>query len=100
MGAAFTGSPYLDQRRPEGRGRQAGKYPAVVALASAGLLVTGTSGQLGIDGPHVSQDRDVRRGSRADQAEVCTQLAHRTFELGCGELPDIVVAGHAISKTQ
>jgi hypothetical protein len=48
----------------------------------------------------VSQDRDVRRGIRADQAEVCAQLAHRKFKLGRGELPDIVVAGHAISKTQ
>jgi hypothetical protein len=71
-----------------------------VALASAGLLVTGTSGQFGVDCPHVSQDRDVRRGIRADQAEVCVQFAHRKFKLGRGELPDIVVAGHAISKTQ
>jgi hypothetical protein len=46
-------------------------YPAVVALAYIGLLVTGTSGQLGVDCLHVSQDRDVRRGIRADQAEVC-----------------------------
>jgi hypothetical protein len=65
-----------------------------------GLLVTGTSGQLGVDRPHVSQDRDVRRGIRADQAEVCAQLAHRKLKPGRRELPDIVVAGHAISKTQ
>jgi hypothetical protein len=71
-----------------------------VALASAGLLVTGTSSQLGVDCPHVSQDRNVRRGIWADQAEICAQVAHRTLKLGSGELPDIVVAGHAISKTQ
>jgi hypothetical protein len=71
-----------------------------VALASAGLLVTGTSGQLGVDCPHLSQDRNVPRGIRADQAEVCAQLAHRKFKPGRGELPDIMVAGHAISKTQ
>jgi hypothetical protein len=71
-----------------------------VALASAGLLVTGTSGQFGVDCPHVSQDRNVRRGIRVDQAEVCAQVAHRTLKVGRGELPDIVVAGHAISKTQ
>jgi len=71
-----------------------------VALASAGLLVTGTSGQLGVDCPHVSQNRNVRRGIRADQAKVCAQLAHPKLKLGRGELPDIVVAGHAISKTQ
>jgi hypothetical protein len=71
-----------------------------VALASAGLLVTGTSGQLGVDCPHLSQDRNVHRGIRADQAEVCAQLAHRKFKPGRGALPDIVVAGHAISKTQ
>jgi hypothetical protein len=65
-----------------------------------GLLVTGTSGQLGVDRPHVSLDRDVRRGIRADQAEVCAQVAHRELKLGRGEPPDIVVAGHAISKTQ
>jgi hypothetical protein len=75
-------------------------YPAVVALAYIGLLVTGTSGQLGVDCLHVSQDRDVRRGVRADQAEVCAQVAHRSLKLGRGELPDIVVAGHVISKTQ
>jgi hypothetical protein len=71
-----------------------------VALSCAGLLVTGTSGQLGVDCPHVSQDRDVRRGIRADQAEVCAQLAHPKPKRGRGELPDIVVADHAISKTQ
>jgi hypothetical protein len=71
-----------------------------VVLASAGLVVTGTSGQLGVDCPHVSQDRDMRRGIRADQAEVCAQLAHRKFKPGRSELPEIVVAGHAISKTQ
>jgi hypothetical protein len=71
-----------------------------VALSCAGLIVTGTSGQLGVDCPHVSQDRDVRRGIRADQAEVCAQLAHRTLKLGRSELPDIMVAGHVISKTQ
>jgi hypothetical protein len=71
-----------------------------MALAFAGLLVTGTSGQFGVDGPHVSQDRDVRRGIRADQAEVCAQVAHRKFKPGRGELHDIVVAGHAVSKTQ
>jgi hypothetical protein len=71
-----------------------------VTLAVAGLLVTGASGQLGVDCLHVSQDRDMRRGVRADQAEVCAQVAHRTLKLGCGELPDIVAAGHAISKTQ
>jgi len=71
-----------------------------VALSCAGLLATGTSGQLGVDCPHVSQDRDVRQGIRADQAEVGAQLAHRELKHGRGELPDIVVAGHAISKTQ
>jgi hypothetical protein len=71
-----------------------------VALASARLLATSTSGQFDVDCLHVSQDRDVRRGIRADQAEVCAQVAHRTFELGGGELPDIVAAGHGISKTQ
>jgi hypothetical protein len=71
-----------------------------VALASARLLVTGTSGQLGIDCPHVSQDRNVRRGVRVDQAEIRAQVAHRSLKLGRGELPDIVAAGHAISKTQ
>jgi hypothetical protein len=70
------------------------------ALASAGLLVTGTSGQFGVDGPHVSQDRNVRRGVRADQAEICTQVTYRSLKLGHGEQPDIVAAGHAISKTQ
>jgi hypothetical protein len=39
-------------------------------------------------------------GIRADQAEVCAQLAHRALKLGRGELADVVVAGHAISKTQ
>jgi hypothetical protein len=64
------------------------------------LLATGTSGQLGVDCLHVSQDGDVRRGIRADQAEVGAQLAHRELKLGRADLPDIVVAGHAISKTQ
>ena len=71
-----------------------------MALASAWLLLPGTSGQLGADGPHVSQDRDVRRGIGTNQAEVRAQVTHRTLKLGRGELPDIVVAGHAISKTQ
>jgi hypothetical protein len=71
-----------------------------VALASVGLLVAGTSGQLGVDRPHVSQDGNVRRGILPDQGEVCAQLAHRSLKLGHGELPDVVVAGHAISKTQ
>jgi hypothetical protein len=71
-----------------------------VALTSTWLLVTGASGQLVVDCLHVSQDRDVRRGIRADQAEVCAQVAHRSLKLGRGKLPDIVVAGHAISKTQ
>jgi hypothetical protein len=71
-----------------------------VALVCAGLLVTRTPGQLGVDCPHVSLDRGVRRGIRPDQTEVCAQLAHRKLKLGRGELPDIVVAGHPISKTQ
>jgi hypothetical protein len=71
-----------------------------VGLAFVGLLVAGASGQLGTDGPHVSQDRNVRWGVRADQTEVRAQVAHRTLKLGRGELPDIVVAGHVISKTQ
>jgi hypothetical protein len=71
-----------------------------MALAPAGLLVTGTSGQFGVDCPHLSQDRNVRRGIRVDQAEVCAQVPHRKLKPGRGELPDIVVAGHAISKTQ
>jgi hypothetical protein len=71
-----------------------------VALASARLLVTGTSGQLGVDCPHLSQDRNVRRGVRVDQAEIRAQVAHRSLKLGRGDLPNIVAAGHAISKTQ
>jgi hypothetical protein len=65
-----------------------------------GLLVTGASGQFGVYCPHLSQDRDVRRGVRTDQAEIRAKVAHRSLKLGCGWLPDIVAAGHAISKTQ
>jgi hypothetical protein len=71
-----------------------------LALVAWGLPAVGASGQLGSDGLHVSQDRNVRGGIRADQAEVCAQLTHRQLKLGRGELADVVVAGHAISKTQ
>jgi len=54
-----------------GMGRRAGKYLAVVALALTGLAVTGTSGKLGVNRPHMSPDRHVCGGIRGDQTEVC-----------------------------
>ena len=61
----YTGIP---GRRAEGR-RRAGKHPAVMTLALAALLATGTSGKLGVDGLHVRHDRHVRWGAWGDQAE-------------------------------
>ena len=55
-GLVYTGIP---ARRAEGR-RRAGKHPAVMTLALAALLATGTSGKLGVDGLHVRLDRHVR----------------------------------------
>ncbi len=60
--------PGVPARRAEGR---AGKYRAVVTLALAELPVSGASGELGVDGPHLRQDRRVRGGTGGDQAEVC-----------------------------
>jgi hypothetical protein len=64
-GLVYTGIP---ARRAEGR-RRAGKHPAVMTLALAALLATGTSGKLGVDGLHVRHDRHVRGGAWGDQAE-------------------------------
>ena len=64
-GLVYTGIP---ARRAEGR-RRAGKHPAVMPLALAALLATGTSGKLGVDGLHVRHDRHVRGGAGGDQAE-------------------------------
>ena len=64
-GLVYTGIP---ARRAEGR-RRAGKHPAVMTLALAALLATGTSGKLGVDGLHVRHDRHMRGGAGGDQAE-------------------------------
>ena len=87
-------------RRVARWGRRAGKVLAVVVLACAGLLVTGTSGKLGVDCLYVRQDRHVRGGARGDQGEVGAELAPGELELGGGELADVVGAGHAISRMQ
>ena len=63
----YTGIP---ARRAEGR-RRAGKHRAVGTLALAALPATGTSGKLGVDGPHVRQDRHVRGGTWGNQAKAC-----------------------------
>src|ERR1039457_3185805 len=62
-----------------------------------GKLVPGTLGKLSVNCPDMSLDRPVRGGIRGNQAEVCVQVALGTLKLGCGELPDIVVAYHVIS---
>ena len=71
-----------------------------MALACAGLLVTGTSGKLGVDRPHVRQDRHVRGGTGDDQGEVGAELASGEFELCGGELADVVGPAHAVSRMQ
>ena len=86
-------------RRAEGR-RRAGKHPADMTLALAALLATGTSGQFGVDGLDVRQDRHVRGGAGGQQAEVRTELAPGRIELCGGELADIAGAGHVMSRTQ
>jgi hypothetical protein len=62
--------------------------------------VLGTFGKLGVDCFHVSLDRHMCGGIRGDEAEVCAQVALDAFELCGGELPDIVVAVHVISRKQ
>ena len=57
-----------------------------MALVPAGLLAIGTSGKLGVDCPHMSLDRHVRRGIRVNQAEVCLEFALGALKLGRGEL--------------
>jgi hypothetical protein len=51
-------------------GRRAGKVGAVVALACAGLLVTDASGKLGVDRPHLREDRHVRGEPEAIRAKL------------------------------
>src|ERR1035441_454634 len=65
-----------------------------------GKPVPGTFGKLSVNCPDMSLDRHVRGGIRGNQAEVCVQVALGTLKLGCGELPDIVVADHVISRKQ
>src|ERR1700676_2937907 len=69
-------------------------------FTSVGLLLPGTFGKLSVDCLHVSLNRHVCGGMRGNQAEVCAQVALGTFKLGRGELPDIVVADHVISRKQ
>ena len=71
-----------------------------MALACASLLVTGSSGKLGVDCLYVRQDWHVRGGAGGDQGEVGAELASGEFELGGGELADVVGAAHAISRMQ
>jgi hypothetical protein len=71
-----------------------------VALALAALPATCTSGKLGVDRLQVRQDRRVRGGTGGDQAEVRAQLAPGDLQLGRGELPNVMGAGYAISRTQ
>jgi len=87
-------------RRVARWGRRAGKVLAVVALACASLLVTGSSGKLGVDCLHVRQDRHVRGGAGDDQGEAGAKLAPGELELGGGELADVVGPGHAVSRMQ
>src|ERR1035441_8811064 len=67
---------------------------------SVDLLLLGTFGKLSVDCLHVSLNRHVRGGMRGNQTEVCVQVALGTLKLGRGELPDIVVADHFISRKQ
>src|SRR5260370_29356200 len=67
---------------------------------SVDFLVPGTFGEFSVDCLHLSLDRHLRGGMRGNQAEVCAQFAFGTLEVGCGELPDVVVAGHVISRKQ
>jgi hypothetical protein len=71
-----------------------------VVLACVGLLVTGTSGELGVDCLHVRHDRHVRGENGGDQGEAGAELAPGELELGRGELADVAAAGHAISRMQ
>ncbi len=57
-------------RRVARWGRRAGKVLAVVALAWASLLVTGSSGKLGVECLDVRQDRHVRGGAGAIRARL------------------------------
>jgi len=71
-----------------------------MALVPAGLLATGTMGKFGVDCLHMSLDRHMRWGIRVNQAEVGLEFALSALEFGRGELPDIVGAGHVISRKQ
>src|ERR1035441_6280872 len=55
-------------------GRRAGGLLVVVVPVPAGVLVTGAFGQLGVDCPRLSGDRNVRGGTRVNQPEVCPSI--------------------------
>jgi hypothetical protein len=72
----------------------------IMAPIPAGLLATGTLGKFGVDCPQTSLDRHVRRGTRANQAEVRLEFTPGALKLGRGEMPDIVGADHVIYRKQ
>ena len=83
--------------RGEGAGREASRRRDAGPRRSAGHRYVR---QARHRCPHLRQDRRVCGRTRGDQAKVCAQLAPGDLELGHGELPDIVGAGHGVSRTQ